>query len=143
MEWLLGLRTNSHTWFLSNWISSSYIKSIWYSSRKASSLFLGSSFEMKVTLPTWLIIEDHVWTLLDKLLMIAFYKSSLRCWISLVLIPHSGIKTTISCQLKNRVINFFFRYIFMVFVLKSTKISTESPLCRKVPSYRHLTCLHF
>jgi hypothetical protein len=58
-------------------------------------------------------------------------------------IPHSGIKTTISCQPKNRVIEFFFLYIFMVFVLKSTEISTESPLYRKVPSYRHLTCLHF
>ena len=54
-------------------------------------------------------------------------------------IPLSGIKTTISCPPKNRVII----YIFMVFVLKSTEISTESPLYRKVPSYRHVTCLHF
>jgi len=62
-------------------------------------------------------------------------------------IPRSGIKTTISCQPKNRVINFFslyiYIYIFLVFILKSTKISTESPLYRKVPSYRHLPCLHF
>jgi hypothetical protein len=46
-------------------------------------------------------------------------------------IPHSGIKTTISCQPKNRVINIYiyiYIYIFMVFILKSTEISTESPL---------------
>jgi hypothetical protein len=57
-------------------------------------------------------------------------------------IPHSGIKTIISCQPKNRVINIYI-YIFMVFVLKSIKILTESPLYLKVPSYLHVTCLHF
>jgi hypothetical protein len=59
-------------------------------------------------------------------------------------IPHSGIKTIISCQPKNRVINIYiYIYIFMVFVLKSIKNLTESPLYLKVPSYLHVTCLHF
>jgi hypothetical protein len=58
-------------------------------------------------------------------------------------ILRSEIKTTISCQQKNKVVKFFFLYLFMVFVLKSTEISTESPLYHKVPSYRHLTYLHF
>ena len=55
-------------------------------------------------------------------------------------IPHSGIKNNnlMSTEKQSNYI-----YIFMVFVLKSTEISTESPLYRKVPSYRHVTCLHF
>ena len=59
---------------------------------------------------------------------------------SLIYVMHCNIshfrdKTTISCQSKNRVINFFciYIYIFTVFVLKSTEILTKSPFIPEGP----------
>ena len=62
-------------------------------------------------------------------------------------IPQFRDKNDPLMSTKNREIFFsspyIYIYIFMVFILKSTEILTQSPLYRKVPSYRHVTCLHF
>jgi hypothetical protein len=53
--------------------------------------------------PSWNTFQNHIIILVPG---IATWALKPKCNI-----PHSGIKTTISCELKNRVINFFSIYI--------------------------------
>jgi len=70
-----------------------------------------------------------------------YYK---RSTIVFVTSPISRIKQQSHVNKKKQSSKFFFCiYVFMVFVLTSTGISTESLLYQKVPSYRHVTYLHF
>ena len=64
-------------------------------------------------------------------------------WVPRCNIPQFRDKNNPLMSTENREIFFssliyIYIYIFMFFILKSTKISTE-----KVPSYRHVTYLHF